>query len=176
MEVSSIIAGIGGVALLAGIFGGGIDVEKFKIPAISTQIRILSVIVGIVLLIIAIVLSHPNVGAGWIIGGSPVEVESREATVTRNEVNNWNFGETTTEISGKCAEDVHNRPIPFISYEAGDEIPKGYLILTDLSAGGKYHWSQFPVEAVCIDFSTGLFETTDSFIAPNGGSYWKIIP
>ena len=176
MEVSAVIASIGGIALLAGIFGGGIDVKEVKIPSIQPRIRILSGVVGIVLLVISILLSNPNVGSGFSFGTSPTPVESREATVTRHELENLNFGQTTYEVEEKCGEDIHNRPIPFISYERGDEIPEGYLLFTDLSDGGKYHWSQFPVEAICIADSIGLFETTDSFIAPNGGSFWRIIP
>lgn len=176
MEVYAVIASIGGVALLAGIFGGGIDVKEVKIPSIPPQIRILSSFVGIVLLVVSILLSNPNAGSAFSFGGSPTPVEPREATVTRHEIENWSFGKTTYEVEQKCGDDVTNRPIPYISYERGDEIQEGYLIYTDLSDGGKYHWSQFPVKAVCIADSIGLFETTDSFIAPNGGSFWRIIP
>jgi hypothetical protein len=48
MTVPVIIAIIGGIALLIGLLGGGVEVEKLKIPRLPVQVRIFLSIVGIV--------------------------------------------------------------------------------------------------------------------------------
>jgi hypothetical protein len=60
MGVEAILTIVGGVALLVGIFGGGIEVEKIKIPPIPGGLRIISALTGIILIVIAIVLSRPE--------------------------------------------------------------------------------------------------------------------
>jgi hypothetical protein len=57
MDVSAVIAVIGGIALLVGIFGGGVEAEKIKIPTINNWIRVTSAITGIILIGIAVFLS-----------------------------------------------------------------------------------------------------------------------
>jgi hypothetical protein len=60
MSVPTVIAIIGGTALLIGIFGGGIKAKEIEIPSINARVRILAVITGLVLLTTAIVLSSPD--------------------------------------------------------------------------------------------------------------------
>lgn len=57
MDAIAVIATIGGIALLIGIFGGGVKAKEVEIPLIPPFIRILSAITGIVLLGITIWLS-----------------------------------------------------------------------------------------------------------------------
>lgn len=54
MELPAILAIIGGVALLVGILGGGVEAKEIKIPSISKQARNLSTISGIVLIGISV--------------------------------------------------------------------------------------------------------------------------
>ena len=57
MDAIAVIAAIGGIALLIGIFGGGIKAKEVEIPLLPASVRILSGITGITLLGIAIWLS-----------------------------------------------------------------------------------------------------------------------
>jgi hypothetical protein len=57
MNVPTVIAVVGGIALLIGIFGGGIEAERIKIPIINSRIRVFSTITGIVLIAVAVLLS-----------------------------------------------------------------------------------------------------------------------
>jgi hypothetical protein len=54
MDLPAILAIIGGVALLIGILGGGVEAKEVKIPSISRQSRNLSTISGIVLIGISV--------------------------------------------------------------------------------------------------------------------------
>lgn len=60
MDVTAILALVGGIALLVAIFGGGVEVERIKIPSIHTGPRIISALTGITLISIAIFLSRPE--------------------------------------------------------------------------------------------------------------------
>lgn len=60
MDVSAIIAIIGGIALLVGVFGGGVQLEKLVIPPVNLTIRIVSFALGIILLIGAVIVSKPE--------------------------------------------------------------------------------------------------------------------
>jgi N-acetylneuraminic acid mutarotase len=54
MDLPAILAIIGGIALLVGILGGGVEAKEIKIPSISRQARNLSTVSGIVLIGISI--------------------------------------------------------------------------------------------------------------------------
>jgi hypothetical protein len=54
MDLPAILALIGGIALLVGILGGGVEAKEIKIPSISRQTRNLSTILGIVLIGISV--------------------------------------------------------------------------------------------------------------------------
>jgi len=54
MDLPAILAIIGGIALLVGILGGGVEVKGIKIPSISRQARNLSTMLGIFLIGISI--------------------------------------------------------------------------------------------------------------------------
>src|SRR5690242_13111337 len=58
MDVSAVIAVIGGVALLVGIFGGGVKIKEAEIPTVNTWIRVTSAITGIILITISIFLAN----------------------------------------------------------------------------------------------------------------------
>ncbi len=60
MDVYAVIATIGGIALLVGIFGGGVEIEKIKIPPVPPWVRIVSTITGVALLAIVILLTKPE--------------------------------------------------------------------------------------------------------------------
>jgi len=60
MSVPTVIAVVGGIALLVGIFGGGVEAEKIKIPTINARIRVFSAITGMVLIATAVLLSSPE--------------------------------------------------------------------------------------------------------------------
>jgi hypothetical protein len=50
MTAQVVILSVAGVLIVAGIIGGGIEVKEMKIPKMSMRARVLSVIVGLVLL------------------------------------------------------------------------------------------------------------------------------
>jgi len=60
MDVSAIIAIIGGIALLVGVFGGGVQLEKLVIPPINSTLRIVSFVIGVILIIGAVIVSKPE--------------------------------------------------------------------------------------------------------------------
>jgi hypothetical protein len=60
MGIEAVLALLGGIALLVGIFGGGIEAEKIKIPQIGWLLRIVLVLTGTGLLVLAIYLSSPG--------------------------------------------------------------------------------------------------------------------
>ena len=59
MSVPTVIAVVGGIALLIGIFGGGVKAKEIEIPLINARVRVFSIITGMVLLITAALLSSP---------------------------------------------------------------------------------------------------------------------
>jgi len=59
MDVSAIIAIIGGTALLVGVFGGGIEIKEFKVPQIHAVFRIISAALGLILILVAVITSNP---------------------------------------------------------------------------------------------------------------------
>ncbi len=60
MDTPAVIAGIGGIAILIALVGGGIEAEKIRIPSIPGRLRILSGIVGFVLIGVAVWLILPS--------------------------------------------------------------------------------------------------------------------
>lgn len=60
MDVSAIIAIIGGIALLVGVFGGGIEAKEIKIPPIQATFRVISFALGIILILVAVITSKPE--------------------------------------------------------------------------------------------------------------------
>ena len=57
MDASAILALLGGISLLSAVVGGGIEVERIKIPSISPKLRIILGIIGVVLIGIAVWMS-----------------------------------------------------------------------------------------------------------------------
>lgn len=60
MDVSAIIAIIGGIALLVGVFGGGIEAKEIKIPPIHAIFRVIAFAVGVILILVAVITSKPD--------------------------------------------------------------------------------------------------------------------
>ncbi len=60
MGVEAILAIVGGIALLVGIFGGGVKAKEIEIPSIHAGLRVISALTGIALIVIAIFLSRPE--------------------------------------------------------------------------------------------------------------------
>lgn len=60
MDVSTVIAIIGGIALLVGVFGGGIELKELKVPPINSVLRVISFIVGALLIMAAVIVSKPE--------------------------------------------------------------------------------------------------------------------
>lgn len=60
MDASGILALLGGVAIFVSLFGGGIEIERLKIPVVSWRIRLFSAVVGMALIGVAIWLSNPQ--------------------------------------------------------------------------------------------------------------------
>lgn len=60
MDVSGILALLGGVAIFVSLFGGGIEVERLKIPVVSKGVRLFSAVVGVALIGLAIWISNPK--------------------------------------------------------------------------------------------------------------------
>jgi len=51
MDVLTVIAIIGGIALLVGLFGGGIQARDIKIPKLPNRVRFISSLIGFIILI-----------------------------------------------------------------------------------------------------------------------------
>lgn len=60
MDVSTVIAIIGGIALLVGVFGGGIELKELKVPPINSTLRIISFVLGVILIVGAVIVSKPE--------------------------------------------------------------------------------------------------------------------
>jgi len=60
LTVPTIMAIIGGIALLAGLFGGGLELKEIRVPPIPLSSRIISSLTGLVSIAFAIWLSFPN--------------------------------------------------------------------------------------------------------------------
>ena len=60
MDVSAVIAIIGGIALLVGVFGGGVQLKELTIPPINSAFRIISFVLGVILIIAAVIVSKPE--------------------------------------------------------------------------------------------------------------------
>jgi len=60
MNIETVLATGGVVALLVGIFGGGVEAANVKIPPIPGRLRGVSALTGIILIVIAIFLSKPE--------------------------------------------------------------------------------------------------------------------
>lgn len=58
MEVSAIIAVVGGVAFIVGLFGGGFEVKEIRFPKIRDWLRVVSVIVGLVFIGVSVWLQY----------------------------------------------------------------------------------------------------------------------
>ncbi len=61
MTLPIVLAIAGSIALLAGLFRGGVKAKEIEVPTLARGSRILSSLLGIVLIGIAIWLSSPNV-------------------------------------------------------------------------------------------------------------------
>jgi len=85
METSSVIAVIGGIALLTGLFGGGVHIKGLIIPSIPKGLRILSSLTGVVLIGIAILLSYKPSPVPPISSVPPSSTDTKTpATQTKN--------------------------------------------------------------------------------------------
>jgi rhamnose transport system substrate-binding protein len=60
MDVAAIIAIIGGIAFIVGLFGGGLEAKEIKIPKIAGSLRALSMLVGIGFIGVAVWLSYSD--------------------------------------------------------------------------------------------------------------------
>lgn len=60
MDVSTVIAIVGGIALLVGVFGGGVQLKELVIPPINSTFRIVSFVLGVILIIGAVIVSRPE--------------------------------------------------------------------------------------------------------------------
>ena len=60
MSVEAILTIIGGVALLIGIFGGGVKAKEIEIPLVHPRLRVVSALIGVVLITVAVLLSRPE--------------------------------------------------------------------------------------------------------------------
>ena len=60
MDVTGVLALLGGVAIFVSLFGGGIEIERLKIPTVSGKIRLLSAFVGIALIGLSVWISNPH--------------------------------------------------------------------------------------------------------------------
>lgn len=61
MDVSGILALLGGIAIFVSLFGGGIEIERLKIPVVTRQIRFFSALTGVSLISLAIWISNPQI-------------------------------------------------------------------------------------------------------------------
>lgn len=96
-------------------------------------------------------------------------------SIPENVVAQLNFGQGSIDDVNRCLDKAHEGPRPFVSFNAGEQIPSNALIATDYGGGGK-NWNEFPVTPICYTGSWGLFRSNESYIAPYEGAYWIIIP
>ena len=89
MDVSAVIATVGGIALMVGILGGGIEAERIKVPIIPKLPRLISGLVGAILIITSVWLSsfprQPlNVGTQNLSTSTPSAIETSLAVFPTN--------------------------------------------------------------------------------------------
>jgi hypothetical protein len=89
MGIEAVLALIGGIALLVGIFGGGIEAEKIKIPQINCLLRIIMTLTGLGLLVLAIFLSNLE----FFLAAAPVPQPPQTSMVTKPAA----YSQTTAE-------------------------------------------------------------------------------
>jgi hypothetical protein len=116
MDAAGTLALLGGIALFVALFGGGVEVEKIKIPAVSKLFRLLSGIFGILLIIISVWIAVPTekLIPKQVPDLKPTETKSSETKIspsTENGVivldnfngptfdnNKWDFNENSKNI------------------------------------------------------------------------------
>jgi hypothetical protein len=88
MSVETILTIFGGIALLVGIFGGGVKAKEIEVPLINTRVRIISAITGIVLITVAVLLSIPGFVQPAPISATPILSPVPLSQVTITIINN----------------------------------------------------------------------------------------
>lgn len=102
MDVSGILALLGGIAIFVSLFGGGIEVERIKIPVITMQIRIFSALTGISLIGLAIWIAKPQLqqtNTTTTIPTSTPSVHSDQDLTTLDDFNEDKFNEEKWQIN-----------------------------------------------------------------------------
>lgn len=95
-------------------------------------------------------------------------------SIPREVVRQLMYGEVSVDQVNGCLREAHRDRRSFVSIEVGDSVPGKALVATDLSRDGRV-WSAFPVIPICHNGSWGLFESSNSYIAPYEGAYWLIL-
>lgn len=83
MDAVTVIAIVGGISLIVGLLGGGIEAERLKIPLIPPRARVFAGIVGVILIAISVWLSTPARFQGPLPNNPP----TLQATPIPNETN-----------------------------------------------------------------------------------------
>lgn len=149
MSVEIVIATIGGIALLVGLFGGGIKAKEIEIPSINFQIRVISIITGIILLLVAALLSNSELFAPKLNISVDVQV-TQDINLLPTHLSSSDYGDLVYE-------DNFSTDTGIWSLEKGSQIQNDMLILAS-NASTHPAWS-----TAYTDF---VFETEFQFINP----------
>lgn len=105
------------------------------------------------------------------------------ATVARTDIQNWETigstdKETTQTYINIFRDTMIGRNGSITGFAKGVTLPVGTLIATDFGNGESEDYLSYPVKPIAHYRSWGLFEVTNSFVAPNANGGWcaTIVP
>ena len=152
MSVPIVISVIGGIALLIGIFGGGIKAKEVEIPSVNVKIRIISAITGVFLITIAAFLSSPDLlNPHTQPSVLPTDIQPTQSfSLLSQHLSSSDYGDL-------LYEDNFNKDTGDWSLNKGSQIQNGMLILAYQS---ETHPSWYK------NYSDFIFETEFRFIDP----------
>lgn len=156
MDVSAVIAVIGGIALLVGIFGGGVEAEKIKIPTINSWVRVISVITGIALITTSAILANPELLISPVTAptSSLSTIVPGEIQPTQN-ITSPRRNLTSSDYGKLLYEDTFDSDTGVWLLEKGSRIQDGLLALSP---------SEHTVPSWDTSYSDFIFETSFQFV------------
>lgn len=97
-------------------------------------------------------------------------------TVSRSTIQEWGIGETNSSTVTTAYVGWFNAlRTEGGDFSSGDRIASGIVIATSFDESGTM-WDEFPVMPIVHTQNYGLFEVTETYIAPNAGACLTIVP
>ena len=119
VTVPIVIAAIGGIAFLVGLFGGGIQVKEIKLPKIPGWARLLSSLTGVMFIGVAAWLSSPNTASPTAPSATPVAVVTPTPYPTHTPYTTYTPYPTYTPVPPTLTPTTIPMPTPIsLSFEA----------------------------------------------------------